>query len=574
MKMIYHSGISVRKFGSSKVRKFRGSLINCLIALLLLPGIAVKAQNQIKKEVEVVKPYEPVVSDANKINVLPKMNDSVTIRPKVQYNIVPSAMNVEYQVNPINAAKMLSMPIPKLYKSYLKLGFGNYATPKAEVYINSLRSKTHTAGLFFRHQSSGGKVKLENNKKVHAGYSETSGELFGKKFFKSAYLYGDGGLSSNTIYHYGYDPKLDTTLEKGDIRQNYFLARLRAVLQSMHTDSSKLSYHIGLDYNFFEDRFKHKENNVNLTGQFHQQIKTGFFGLNTSLNMLNRNETLDSARNVNSLFLINPWMGLSSPDYRLQIGLNMAFENEDNSLHIRFYPKAEFQFVAVKDVIIPFLGITGQPVQHSYRDIAGENPFIRPDLLVKNSNLKLNFYGGLKGSLAAKASYVARFDYSSFSNYYLFVNDTSSVLRNQFTAVYTDADVYNGYLEINYDYSDTWTFGAKANVYSYNLTREQYAWHRPSFDLTLSLRYNLRNKILANFDVVALGKRKAKESDAVSAYKELASVLDFNLGLEYRYTKILSIWLRFNNFTASKYEMWNQYPTQRFNMMAGITYSL
>jgi hypothetical protein len=73
-----------------------------------------------------------------------------------------------------------------------------------------------------------------------------------------------------------------------------------------------------------------------------------------------------------------------------------------------------------------------------------------------------------------------------------------------------------------------------------------------------------------------LGERYAKIYNQTrnGSYKTIPSVLDFNFGAEYRYTKILSFWLHLNNFTASKYYIWNQYPAQRFNMMVGMSYSL
>ncbi len=544
--------------------------------LSLLTCTEVFSQTPIKKEVEVVKPYEPVVSDAYKINILPKINDSITIKPVVQYNIVPTMLNTEYQVNPINAAKMLSMPVPKLYHSYLKLGFGNYTTPLAEVYVNSLRSKKYSAGLFFRHQSSAGKVTLDNDAKVNAGYSETSGELFGKRFFKSSYLYGDGLLSGNSVFRYGYNPNLtDTVLEKGDIRQNFFLAKLNTGLRSTNSDSSKLNYNVHLGYNYFQDRIKHAENNFIMAGQFSKKYQKNMLGLNASFDLLKPNALLDSAKNSNALLRLNPYVGLLTPDYRLQLGVNLYYEREDNTFNLRLYPDAEFQFIAVKDVIIPFLGLTGGVKTHSYHDIAYENPFIRPDLNVRNSNLKLNFYGGLKGSLGAKALYVLKFDYSSLDNQYFFVNDTSTILRNQFIVAYSAVDIFTEHVEMNYDVSDQISFGLRTNFYQYNLNTEMQAWHRPSYDIDIYGRYNLRNKILIDFDVLGLGKRYAKEyNNALPVAKKLPSVLDFNLGLEYRYTKILSIWLKFNNFTASKYYAWNQYPSQRFNLMAGFTYSL
>lgn len=564
---------------STRQSKFtRYNVSNILIVLILFVSCSLAySQNPIKKEVEVVKPYEPVVSDAHKISILPKINDTVTIKPVIQYNILPTMMNTEYQVNPINAAKMLSMPVPKLYHSYLKLGFGNYTTPLAEVYVNTLRSKKYNAGFFFHHQSSSGKVTLDNNTKVNAGYSETSGELFGKKFFKSSYLYGSGGLSGNQVFRYGYKPTIDTVLEKGNIRQNYFLAKLNAGIRSTHSDSSKLSYHVNFNYNFFKDRVNHNENNLDINGQFSKRYESKMLGLNASYSLLKPNELLDSAKKSNTLVQLNPWIGLATSDYRLKLGVNVDFESERGAFSLRLYPNAEFQFVAVKDVIIPFLGLTGGVKTHSYRDIAYENPFIRPDLNVRNSNMKLNFYGGLKGSLGNKASYVLKFDYSSLDNQYFFVNDTSTMLRNQFTVAYSPVDIFTEHAEVNFDATDELTLGLQTNFYQYTLVNELHAWHRPSYDLAISARYNLRNKILVDVAILGMGKRYAKEfdsSDPKPLSKVLPSTLDLNLGIEYRYTKILSIWLRFNNFTASKYYMWDQYPAQRFNLMAGFTYSL
>jgi hypothetical protein len=545
-----------------------------LVFTLFLLETTVNAQTPLKKEVEVVKPYEPVVSDANKINVLPKISDSVVIKPNIQYNITPIMVNTEYQVSAINAAKMMNMPISKLYKNYIKLGFGNYTSPLAELYVNSSRSKKHTAGIFLKHQSSAGKLKLENGDKVFAGYSETSGELFGRKFFKNSYLYANGGARGNTVYDYGYYPKLDTALEKGDIRQNYFLANANAGIRSTNSDSTKLNYDIGLKYNFFQDRVKHGENNINIAAQLRQLFLTDkLFGINVNYNLLKRNEKLDSTGYANSLLVLDPWVGMSSPDYRLKGGLKFCFQTQNNTLKISFIPYGEFQFAAVKDVLIPFVGLNGQVNTHSYQDIAFENPYIHPGLLVKNSVTR-DIYGGLKGSLGAKASYILKVDFAKLKDQYFFVNDSLSTLRNTFTVVYDNGDKFNGYAEVNYDYSEHLSFAAKANYYKYTLEHQAYAWHKPDFDFTFSTIYNLRNKILINFDVLAVGNRYAKEYSVNQKTKSLAGVVDFNLGVEYRYTKILSAWIRLYNFTAAKYYEWNQYPTQQFNVMVGFTYSL
>jgi len=45
------------------------------------------------------------------------------------------------------------------------------------------------------------------------------------------------------------------------------------------------------------------------------------------------------------------------------------------------------------------------------------------------------------------------------------------------------------------------------------------------------------------------------------------------LGAEYRYTKKLSAFIQFNNIASSPYNKWEDYPTQRFGILGGLTYS-
>ena len=533
------------------------------------------AQTPIKKEVEVVKPYEPVVSDAYKINTLPKISDSVVIHPSFNYNIVPTMVQTEFEVSRINAAKMVSPPLTKLYKSYLKLGLGNYSTPMAEIYINSLRSKKHSAGIFLEHKSSGGKVTLDNKQKAYAGYSNSGATLFGKRYFSKSYLYADGGIKNHTVFDYGYNPEItDTILEKGEIRQFYLTAFANAGIRSSHNDSSRLFYNVGVGYKYLQDRFKFGEHAITVVANGNKVFKKSTLNLRSNLNFYKPNAMLDSSRNSNILLSINPYVGMASDEYRLNVGFDLSMEQQFGKNHLHIYPVAELNFNVVKSVLIGLFGVYGEVKSNPYQAITAENPFIKPGLLAKNSNVQVAYYGGVKGSLGSKASYIAKVTFSKIKNDLFFINDSTTTLQNQFIALYDNDEVVQAYAGMNYEVSEKLDLGVKANYYQYTLQKEQYAWHRQNFDLTLSSKYNLQNKILVDFDVIYIGKRYAKQFDPLVRFTPLPSVLDFNAGIEYRYTKILSFWLKFNNFTAAKYQQWNQYPNQRFNMMVGLTYSM
>ena len=48
---------------------------------------------------------------------------------------------------------------------------------------------------------------------------------------------------------------------------------------------------------------------------------------------------------------------------------------------------------------------------------------------------------------------------------------------------------------------------------------------------------------------------------------------DINLGVEYRYTKVLSGFVNISNLTGSRYYRWYNYPNYRFQIMGGVSYS-
>ena len=111
------------------------------MVICLLP-LAMMGQ---QKEVRVVKPYSPTLSGAEKIELLPSMDETIDFDiPSITYELYPKRYESQFRVEPIMAARMVKMPLQRLYKSQLTLGFGNYLTPLAELNINQLRSRNGT----------------------------------------------------------------------------------------------------------------------------------------------------------------------------------------------------------------------------------------------------------------------------------------------------------------------------------------------------------------------------------------------------------------------------------------------
>jgi len=218
-----------------------------LIAFLLSVNKSAYCQ-EINKEVTVVKAYKPEVKDATKINQMPEFNDTLAIIPKFEYSISSVKLNTPFTPRPVNAAKMIADPLTSLHTSYIKLGYGNYFTPLAELSISSQRSKENSFDIYLKHQSAKGTVTLDNNEKVDAPYSNSEAILWGKHIFKKSVLSGNAGYFGDKSAFYGYNsnnPNVSTiNFNINDNLQTYQGGNFALGFESLETDSTKLNYNL------------------------------------------------------------------------------------------------------------------------------------------------------------------------------------------------------------------------------------------------------------------------------------------------------------------------------------------
>lgn len=555
-------------FNMSIIKRATGII---LLLMILFTGFS---QERIKKEVRVVQPYDPKLSDAFKINLLPSIEDTVQLSPDFVYETAPRPYSSEYSVKPIKAARLLADPLTRLYGSYLKLGIGNYLTPLAELSINKKRSKDYSLGVYARHISSNGKVKLKNDEKVFAGYGNNELDLYGKRIYDNSVFSISTGINDQSIYYYGYDPAIgDTILEKENIKQNFLNLNVQLEYHSSYVDSGHLNYNIQVKYNYFADKFSYTENNVLAYGEFSVFRENTLLGIDLSYNYID--ETGIVAARKNDIIQVSPWFKKKTGEWDLKGGLDILFDVVNDEISTHFYPHARLQFNVAEHIFNAYFSISGKLEVNNFQKIAWENPYIKSGLQVKNSNHKLNIYGGFIGNISTSLSYGLRVTYKLVDDMYFYMNDTSDNLGNQFYTEYDDVQLTTVYGEIMTRPIDQLSLTISGSYYKYTMASQERPWHKPAWDLTVSARYNLRDKILVNADIIGSGKRYVKSYDLFGANESsLNGIIDINFGMEYRYTKNLSAFLRFYNLTSSRYQKWNQYPGHGFTIMGGITYSL
>jgi len=540
-----------------------------------------KAQNA---DVIIIDAYKPTISDAFKINDNPKIQDTTVEKLNLNYQISSRLYPTTYYLEPIKPAKMVGEPLTKFYKSYVKAGFGTKITPLAEIYFNNLRSTNQSIGAYFKHFSSAGKIKNY----AFPGFSDNEAVVYASKFFKYHTLSADVDYNRNVVHYYGFKPNdfpnFPDANNKDDIKQRFLKIGGQLNFISTYKDSVKLNHSFSLSYFNFSDLYKATEDYIRFTGTIDKKvnfigknIKDQDIGLKADVNYYNDFNKIGISLPGAAIRLL-PHFSATYNILKFDVGLNTSIEATDKYSNIYLYPDANFNINLYNNILILYGGINGDLKRNNLVNISSENPFINTSLPLAFTNTRSKLFGGFKGCLSSYLSFNAYISKSKVENLPLFVNDTAIDLFNKFTVIYDKASVINTHTEISYQKTEKIKILLTSNFYQYFMTNESDAWHKPSMDIKFSFYYNLKNKIILKTDMFAFGNSYAKKYDLGKTPNVISvplnGTVDVNLGLEYRYTKILSAFINFNNIGAVRYQRWYNYPGYGFTALAGITYAL
>lgn len=510
----------------------------------------------------------------------PRTMDTVIPAPQFKYEIMSVRVETPFQVDTIKAAKVTNEPLQKLYRFYVRAGYGNYNTVLGEIYANQLRSKNWNGGIHAKHFSVNSSV---DDVAAFSGYSENSINAYGKRFLKKHTLAGDLGYDRDVLHFYGSEISANHFGSEAVVQRfNYINAAGR--LQSHYTDSDKVNHEIGLRYYFLNDLYKASENNLLLTADGSRYLNTEKLGLKLGIDY-NNNRTENDTVN-NTILQFQPSFRASGKRFEANIGMGL-FIDAGEETRAYFYPQALFSVNVFKNIIIPYAGVTGSLSRNSYRSLTQVNPFLLPaaSAQMKNTQNRGVIFAGLKGSISSTVAYNTSITHEQRRNMplFIFATEKQDPQHNKFIAVYDTVEVTTLHGEISYQKSEKIRVALRGDYRMYDPTTQLQAWHNPALNAGVSATYSIADKkaaigdkISARLDVFYLSKQYAPVFDSVDVItgtQELKGLVDANISLQYRYTKYLSFFTTFNNLAAQRYYRWSAYPTQKFNFMAGLSYS-
>ncbi len=564
-------------------------LLTPVILFFLIPVCSLAQQKEGTlgdEQINVVKPYQPILSDAIKITDAPQKDTSLMAPPELKYRVEEKKFETKYNITPIKPVRIKDENIKELYRGFVKGGYGNYSTAYGELFYNALRSKDFNAGIHLRHLSSSGKI----NKFGFPGNSENEVTLFADKFLESAVLSGKIGYDRDVVHYYGYsDPpeiysKRSTLHRMGSFDGSFSIG-------SIHNDKSKLEYNAEISFYNFTDNLDQTESDFNIGGFAGKHLSNDhYFQLGILLNPAKSKWPAtycppgSACPDVNlpdevlnrTIFRMRPRYEFSKNNIQVSAGGNIAIESAYDETKWHLYPVLEAKYPLIKDDLSVFGILDGDLKKNSLRELNKENPFLIPlslsnaTVLLNTSN-KINVRGGVEIKPDRELMLIASAGVSRFKGDVFYINSVNTTGITTYTPAYFNNTELNIHAELQYKHLDKIGIRIKSDYYSYSISDDQQPWFRPSVVISIGGNYNIGNKIFVNADVYFTGSRTALSIDGKGT--ELKSYADFNLGIEYRYSKILSFFVQGNNLSGNRYFHWYRYPSYRINAMAGASLS-
>lgn len=533
------------------------------------------------EDINVYKEYTPVLNDAFKINITPVGDTSIFNPPTLTYAIEPKPINSNYNLSPIKPVKIKDDNIKKLYKGFIKAGYGLENLPMVDLYFNSLRSKEFNAGVSFKHLSSTGAITDYGN----PSNSHDALNVTGIRYFDKLNINADLGFKRDLVHYYGYKaPELFSKAETKHILQDVNAA---FGIQTKKKNNDAIAFNGGAAFYTFSDNYKSSENNITIKAGAEKTVSKGNAMLDISYDAGKYNaDTLEFTRNI---LRIMPRVNIKKNLSTLTVGANLIGETENGIGAFRIYPYLVGSYQLIPETFSVYGKVSGDLQRNDLRSFGNQNPFFGKYTFLQNTNNKIMFEAGTKIKLDHNLILTASASYSDLSNMPFFYNTVDTVspgtLRDfptTFNVVYDKVKYIKATGALEYKFAEKTTAGISVEYNNYKTDKLSKPLYIPALRAGIHGSYAIAEKIFAKADIFYVGESNGLEYsiDTTQASRTLVTkeiklkgYIDANLTVDYRYTKLLSVFISLNNVGFTRYFRYYNYPNYRFIGMAGLTYS-
>lgn len=534
-----------------------------------------KDEKTINEEIEVVRPYKPILAEAVKLRRSPDLNDVVTYKAKFNYSLTDKKLDLNSDINKLQAQQLAEEQRQQLINNYIKGGFGNATTTLLEAYINTGRDEALQAGGYFRHFGQEGKL---------AGQKQNQQELsvFGRTIGEQATLSGRVNYQRNGLNFYGYDqnnPQFNLDPEKQVFN---FIEAEAEVVNRYSADEDALSYAAKVNGYLWNDKYSAKESSVTINGYLNKRINTFNLGLAAGTEFGNTKSISQSIGN--NILRLNPYIRLQTNGVKINAGINFVQEFGAFSSS-RIFPAVTADFTLVPDYLQIFGELKGDVNRNSMKQLTDENPWLNSDIQIRNSVEKLSITGGIKGTGGPGFGYKIKAYHKEITDMPLYVNNFANPTKFDVIYDFTTMKLTGLNGEISVQISDALNWTGGLTLESYKPGSETESWYKPQVRLNSNLLYNFNKKLNFTAAVAIQGESKAKlytaqpanpyliPDPAIESIVNVKGFVDLGIGAGYKINDKFSAFIRANNLLNTENTRYLYYQAIGVSVFGGLTYS-
>lgn len=558
-------------------------------ALVALPSWAQqKKQIQAKdttvnRTVVVEQEYTPIIGDASKVNVLPKVTNPTVSKKEVEYattwspaNNIPSGTMQPYTGKEVQASTL---------PGYARLGYGNYGN--LDILGNYLFRLTDKDKLNVNFKMDGMNGTLDmpagNAREWNARYYRTRANVdYTHQFNKlDLNVAGNFGLSNFNYEPYGFDFKKQK-FTSGDVHFGMKSTDETLPLQ-FRAETNLMMYNRqhNLFYGSLTETLIRTQGVV--TGAISDEQLVGI-GLNMD-NLIYNKEKVDDYENVlydsRTALGLNPYYELNSDSWKLHIGANVDFSFGGGKA-LQVSPDVTVQYL-FSDSYLLYAKATGGKRVNDFRRLERYNPYLDPSAPITGT--VEDTYEQLNAALGFKACPTPGLWFDLFGGYQNLKNDLYEIpnvmvggLGGSFIDLkQTNTD--NLYLgaKVSYAYKDLFSLSAEGTYYHWNAkdaSNDSDPYNiallmKPQFDFGFNAEVHPLPALWLN-----LGYRYIYRAEQSSGYQpNIPAVSNLSLGATYRVYKGVSIYAKVDNLLNKKFQWYYTIPTEGTNFLGGLSFA-
>lgn len=558
-----------------------------------------------RKRVPEVKKIEKKKSSAEVIKDYPKEEKSLN---PIRYQVTDVPAVSDFQTSTIGGEDVSPVMKNDYQNNYIRLGIGNYGKILGDGFAsyaiddkNEIGIDAHylsTTGLKKEYQWDSNQKQIAISAFVNHYANKGKWNLTGKYDRSHQNYYG--------IYAFSY---LDVT--KADLEQRVNTFGLQG---SYDHYSNHILDKVHLDTSFLKDHFESNESKIHFgvdLGERDIYISRDF-SFDGLLDLSVENITTDFAvlnKNQNKFtrFTAHPEVKFKRNNFSITVGssisyLNQEMKDESSSSWNRegklyWFPKVELQYENSSELKF-FGGVDGGLHLNNYQDLLAQNPFVLSNQILKPTNTKFRFYGGIRGDWEQTFKYDISANYSLMDNILFFRGNP--IFNKSITSDRMGYDFANTF-SANYDIGSLLEINAEAAYFpleklmidggvkfsQYKLDNHLEILNVPFVVANLGAKYQfLDNKLLLgakaflSSDFTTNSFEIKKEFNPVTYQLEYVSkenekenrggYFDINLSAEYNFYKNFSIFVIGNNLTNQKYQTFKGYKTLGAQVVGGL----